>query len=43
MQFKQLITRIIELAEIQYNQRKANIVSYDIDLLNKMGAAGKHK
>jgi len=41
--FKQLITRIIELAEIQYKQRKENIVSYDIDLLNKMGGAGKHK
>lgn len=41
--FKQLITRIIELAEKQHNQRKANIVSYDIDLLNKMGASGKHK
>jgi D-alanine-D-alanine ligase len=41
--FKQLITRIIELAEIQYKQRKENIVSYDIDLLNKMGGAGKYK
>jgi D-alanine-D-alanine ligase len=41
--FKQLITRIIEFAEIQHNQRKENIVSYDIDLLNKMGGAGKHK
>ncbi len=41
--FKQLITKIIELAEIQHNQRKANIVSYDIDLLNKMGGSGKHK
>jgi D-alanine-D-alanine ligase len=41
--FKQLITRIIELAEIQHKQRKENIVSYDIDLLNKMGGAGKHK
>ena len=41
--FKQLITRIIELAEIQYKQRKENIASYDIDLLNKMGGAGKHK
>ncbi len=41
--FKQLITRIIELAEKQHDQRKVNIVSYDIDLLNKMGASGKHK
>ena len=41
--FKQLITKIIELAEIQHSQRKVNIVSYDIDLLNKMGDGGKHK
>jgi D-alanine-D-alanine ligase len=40
--FKQLITKIIELAEQQHNQRKENIVSYDIDLLNKMGG-GKNK
>ena len=41
--FKQLITRIIELAEIQHNQRKVNIISYDIDLLNKIGTSGKNK
>ena len=41
--FKQLITKIIELAEIQHSQRKVNIVSYDIDLLNKMGDGRKHK
>lgn len=39
--FKQLITRIIELAQRQHRQRKDNIVSYDIDLLNKMGGSGK--
>ena len=41
--FKQLITKIIELAQLQHNQRKVNIVSYDIDLLNKMGGGGKKK
>lgn len=41
--FKQLISRIIELAQKQHEQRKVNIVSYDIDLLNKMGGSGKHK
>ena len=41
--FKQLITRIIQLAEIHGSQRKVNIVSYDIDLLNKMGGGGKKK
>ena len=41
--FKDLITRVIELAEIQHKQRKVNIVSYDIDLLNKMGGGGKKK
>ncbi len=41
--FKELITKIIELAQIQHSQRKGNIISYDIDLLNKMGAGGKNK
>lgn len=41
--FTSLVSKIIELAEIQQDQRKANIVSYDIDLLNKMGSNGKHK
>lgn len=41
--FTDLISRIIEFAEIQQEQRKENIVSYDIDLLNKMGSSGKHK
>lgn len=41
--FTQLITNIIELAEIQQNQTIKNIVSYDVDLLNKMGSSGKHK
>jgi len=41
--FKDLVTKIIEFAEIQQEQRKSNIVSYDIDLLNKMGSSGKHK
>ncbi len=41
--FKQLISKIIELAEIQHSQKKVNIVSYDIDLLNKMGGGGKNK
>ena len=39
--FKHLITKILELAEQQHNQRKENIVSYDIDLLNKMGGGKK--
>jgi len=41
--FTDLVTKIIEFAEIQQEQRKENIVSYDIDLLNKMGNSGKHK
>ena len=41
--FTDLISKIIELAEIQQEQRKSNIISYDIDLLNKMGSSGKHK
>lgn len=41
--FTDLVTKIIEFAEIQQNQRKENITSYDIDLLNKMGSSGKHK
>jgi D-alanine-D-alanine ligase len=41
--FTELVTKIIEFAEVQQNQRKENITSYDIDLLNKMGSSGKHK
>jgi D-alanine-D-alanine ligase len=41
--FTDLVTKIIEYAEVQQNQRKENITSYDIDLLNKMGSSGKHK
>lgn len=41
--FTDLVSKIIELAEIQNEQRKGNIISYDIDLLNKMGSGGKHK
>lgn len=41
--FTDLVSRIIEFAETQQEQRKENIVSYDIDLLNKMGSSGKHK
>lgn len=41
--FTDLVTKIIELAEIQQEQQKSNIISYDIDLLNKMGNSGKHK
>ncbi len=43
LSFTDLINRIIDLAEIQHNQKRDNIVSYDIDLLNKMGSSGKHK
>lgn len=39
--FTSIITKIIELAEIQQNQREINTVSYDIDLLNKMSTNGK--
>jgi len=39
--FKDLISRIIELAELQQNQRNENTESYDIDLLNKMAKGGK--
>ncbi len=41
--FTELVSRILKFAEIQYEQRKSNIISYDIDLLNKMGSSGKHK
>jgi D-alanine-D-alanine ligase len=41
--FTDLVSKIIEYAEIQQEQRNGNIVSYDIDLLNKMGSSGKHK
>lgn len=43
LSFTDLINQIIKLGEKQHEQRKVNIVSYDIDLLNKMGASGKHK
>lgn len=39
--FTKLITKILDLAEIQQNQRNGNIYSYDIDLLNKMSTNGK--
>ncbi|MDD2495107.1 MAG: D-alanine--D-alanine ligase [Tissierellia bacterium] len=41
LSFTQIITKIIELAELQQKQRISNIVSYDIDFLNKI--SGKHK
>lgn len=41
--FTDLVSKIIKFAEIQQEQRKENIISYDIDLLNKMGSSGKHK
>ncbi|WMJ76363.1 MULTISPECIES: D-alanine--D-alanine ligase family protein [unclassified Sedimentibacter] len=41
--FTELVSRILKFAEIQHEQRKSNIISYDIDLLNKMGSSGKHK
>jgi D-alanine-D-alanine ligase len=41
--FTDLITKIIGFAEVQKEQREINIVSYDIDLLNKMGGGSKHK
>lgn len=40
--FTDLITKILELAELQQNQRSVNIYSYDIDLLNKMSSNGKN-
>jgi len=41
--FSNIITKILELAELQQNQKNINTVSYDIDLLNKMSTNGKHK
>ncbi|WP_326908837.1 D-alanine--D-alanine ligase family protein [Sedimentibacter sp. MB31-C6] len=41
--FTQMITKIIEFAIKQQDQRDINTVSYDIDLLNKMASSGKHK
>ena len=43
LSFSSIITKILELAELQQNQRNINTVSYDIDLLNKMSTNGKHK
>lgn len=40
--FTNLITKILDLAEYQQKQKKANIYSYDIDLLNKMSSNGKN-
>ena len=39
--FTNLITKILDLAELQQNQKSVNIYSYDIDLLNKMATNGK--
>lgn len=43
LSFTHIITKILELAELQQNQRNVNTVSYDIDLLNKISSGGKHK
>lgn len=39
--FTNLITKILDLAELQQKQNSINIYSYDIDLLNKMSTNGK--
>lgn len=41
--FKELITKIIEIAETEQEQKNMNIISYDIDLLNKMQKGGIKK
>lgn len=43
IEFKEVVTKIIEFAEIQQKQKNLNTVSYDIDLLNKLASSGKHK
>ncbi|SHI95874.1 D-alanine-D-alanine ligase [Dethiosulfatibacter aminovorans DSM 17477] len=40
--FKELITRLIEIAETRHNDEAENIVSYDIDLLNNMAKGAKN-
>ncbi len=41
--FTDLITKILESAELQQSQRDVNTISYDIDLLNKISPRGKYK
>lgn len=41
--FTDLITKILESAELQQSQRDVNTISYDIDLLNKISPGGKYK
>lgn len=41
--FTQLLTKILDLAELQQNQRNISLYSYDIDLLSKMSTKGKIK
>jgi D-alanine-D-alanine ligase len=40
--FKELITRLIEIAEKRYEDESQNINSYDIDLLNNMSKGAKN-
>jgi D-alanine-D-alanine ligase len=41
--FKELITRIINFAEIETKERSTNIISYNVDLINNMSKYGKCK
>ncbi len=41
--FKELITKIIGIAEEETKDRRTNIISYNVDLINNMGKYGKHK
>lgn len=41
--FKELITRIINFAELETKERSTNIISYNVDLINNMGKYGKCK
>lgn len=40
--FKDLISKIIQIAEVQQKEKVNNITTYDVDLLNKMAKNGKH-
>lgn len=43
IKFTELVGKITELAVLQQDERNKNMLSYDIDLLNKMARSGKHK
>lgn len=41
--FKELVTKIINFAELETKERSTNIISYNVDLINNLGKHGKCK